>query len=240
MIQAAFDIILQEKVPVFSVGLGNPSKEMVSLCHQQGIKVIAMIATVQDAITVSQNGVDVIVAQGSEAGGHRSPWEKKQSKEYAAIGTLALTSSVVKAVTTSVVAAGGIVNGRGLKAALALGAQGVLMGTRFIATTESIAPESYKQSILEGNSDNTTITDSFTGMYARVLRNKFTDQYHQNNTPVFPPGRQFMATGDIIQAAKEQNRAEYYTLYAGQGVDEIKEMKSAYDIIRDIIKEAKE
>ena len=120
---------------------------------------MAMVSTLEDALSVYKNGVDIIVAQGNEAGGHRSTWEKKKSKEFAAIGTLPLTSSIVKAVSIPVIAAGGIVNGRGLKAALALGAQGVLMGTRFIATKESMAPESYKQKIIEGSSDNTTITE---------------------------------------------------------------------------------
>jgi len=238
LIQSALEIILQEKIPVFSVGLGNPSKEIVAQCHKRGMKVMVMIATVEDAITVSKNGVDIIVAQGSEAGGHRSTWEKKISKEYASIGTLSLTSAVAKAVNVPVVAAGGIVNGKGLKAALSIGAQGVLMGTRFIATTESIAPESYKRKVLEGSSDNTTVTDSFTGMYARVIRNKYTERYHERNTPVFPPGRQFMANGDIIKAAKEQNNPEFYTLYAGQGISEIREMKSAYDVVKEIIAEA--
>lgn len=238
LIQMAFEVVIQEKIPVFSVGLGNPPKDMVSQCHANGIKVMAMVSTLEDALSVYNNGVDIIVAQGSEAGGHRSTWEKKKSKEFAAIGTLPLTSAIVGAVKIPVIAAGGIVNGKGLRAVLALGAQGVLMGTRFIATIESMAPQSYKQKILEGSSDNTTVTDIFTGMYARVLRNKFTEAYNESNTPVLPPGRQYVATVDIIKEAGKQEIPEFYSLYAGQGIDGIKEIVSASEVVSNIVLEA--
>ena len=237
LIQQAYEIIIEEKIPVFSIGLGNPSKEMVEKCHSNGIKVMAMIATLEDALIVYENGVDIIVAQGSEAGGHRSTWEKKSSKEFAAIGTLPLTVAVAQAVNVPVVSAGGIVNGKGLKAALALGAQGVLMGTRFIVTKESMAPESYKMKIISSSSDETTITDVFTGMYARVIRNNFTKQYSETKTPVLPPGRQYAATVDIVKAAGVQENAQLYTLYAGQGIDEINNIKSSAEVIQEIISE---
>ena len=240
LIQLAFEVILQEKIPVFSVGLGNPSKEMVGQCHDKGIKVIAMVSTLEDAMSVYQNGVDVIVAQGSEAGGHRSTWEKKASMEHASIGTLPLTSAIASAVEIPVVAAGGIVNGKGVKAALSLGAQGVLMGTRFIVTKESMAPESYKQKIIDSNSDSTTITDVFTGMYARVIRNRFTEDYRESQIPVLPPGRQYAATVDVVKTAGKQERPELYSLYAGQGIDEISEIKPAMEVVKDIVKEIEE
>lgn len=240
LIQLDFEVIVEENVPVFSVGLGNPSQEMVSICHSRGMKVMAMVCTVEDALTVSENGVDIVVAQGSEAGGHRSTWEKKKSDSYASIGTLPLTAAVVSAVKVPVVAAGGIVNGKGLNAAMALGAQGVLVGTRFIATKESVAPESYKQKIIESSSDNTMVTDVFTGMYARVLRNRFTQTYTESNTPVLPPGMQYAATVDIVMEAGKKGIPEYYSLYAGQGIDGIKEIKPAAGVIEELIKEAME
>ncbi|MEJ2196498.1 MAG: nitronate monooxygenase [Ignavibacteriaceae bacterium] len=237
LIQQAYEIILEEKIPVFSIGLGNPPKEMVEQCHSNGIKIMAMITTLEDALTVNENRVDIIVAQGSEAGGHRSTWEKKKSKEYGAIGTLPLTIAVAQAVKVPVISAGGIVNGKGLKSALAAGAQGVMIGTRFIATKESMAPLSYKKIIIESSSDDTTMTDVFTGMFARVIRNNFTEYYSETNTPVLPPGRQYAATIDIIKAAGLQEKAQLYTLYAGQGIDEIKSIKSSADVIKDIIAE---
>lgn len=238
LIQKAYDIILEEAVPVFSIGLGNPTKEMVAECHKKGIKVMAMVSTVEDAIEVNKSGVNIIVAQGSEAGGHRSTWVKKPSNEYAAIGTLALVTQIVKKVKVPVVAAGGITDGRGMLGAISMGAEGVLVGTRFIATKESIAPNCHKQEILGASSDNTTITDVFTGMYARVIRNAFTEEYTSLRTPVLPPGKQYAATTDIVTAAGKQQNGDYYTLYAGQGIDNIEEILSAEDVIRNMITEA--
>ena len=199
-----------------------------------------MVSTVEDALTVAENGPDVIVAQGSEAGGHRSTWEKKPTKEYAAIGTLPLTAAIVHAVKIPVVAAGGIVNGKGLMAALMLGAQGVLMGTRFLATSESLAPEFHKQKILNTGSDKTTVTDIFTGMYARVIRNKFTRTYTESKVPVLPPGSQYGLTMDIQEASGKQENAELYPLYAGQGIDLIKKIKPAGEVVGEVIAEAKD
>src|SRR5688572_7352596 len=102
----------------------------------------------------------------------------------ATIGILALLPQVVDAVRVPVVAAGGIMGGRQLAAALALGASGVLMGTRFIATRESSAPEFYKKALVDRGSDDTTLTDAFTGLYARVLRTTFTEEYRKSGAPV--------------------------------------------------------
>jgi nitronate monooxygenase len=238
LIQSDFEVIVEETVPVFSVGLGNPSREMIATCHRKGMKVMVMVSTVEDALAVVDNGPDVLVAQGIEAGGHRSTWEKKETSEYAAIGTLPLTAAIVEAVNIPVVAAGGIVNGKGLMAALMLGAQGVLMGTRFVATRESLAPEFYKQKILHTSSDLTTVTDYFTGMFARVIRNEFTRVYAAKNVPVLPPGSQLGLTMDIQEAAGQQENPEFFPLYAGQGIDLIHDLKSAGEVVDDVIAEA--
>ena len=100
-----------------------------------------------------------------------------------------------------------------------------------------MAPESYKMKIISSSSDETTITDVFTGMYARVIRNNFTKQYSETKTPVLPPGRQYAATVDIVKAAGAQENAQLYTLYAGQGIDEINNIKSSAEVIQEIISE---
>jgi nitronate monooxygenase len=141
LIREAFEVILDERVPVWSIGLGNPDPGWVQRCHQRGVKIVAMVATVDDARAVAGSGVDAVIAQGAEAGGHRSTWVKPASREAAQIGALALVPQIVDAVKVPVIAAGGIADGRGLVAALALGAQGVLMGTRFVATREATAAE---------------------------------------------------------------------------------------------------
>jgi nitronate monooxygenase len=238
-LEQSLDVILEENVPVFSVGLGNPSANVVKRCHDKGTKVIAMIATVEDAKTVAASGVDVIVAQGSEAGGHRSTWKKRESKEAAAIGTLALVPQVVAAVQQPVVAAGGITNGRGLAAALALGATGVMIGTRFIATKESAAPAMHKKSLLTTSNDNTTVTDVFSGGYARVIKNQFTSEYEKQQAPIFPIFFQYIATQDIYKAAVQNNDPSFYPLFAGQGIGSFNEMPAADELVAAVVQDAK-
>ncbi|HEX8530325.1 MAG TPA: nitronate monooxygenase [Cytophagales bacterium] len=238
LIEQAFEVILGENVPVLSIGLGNPTRPMVARCHRQGMKVMAMVSTPEDALAVAQSGVDVLIAQGSEAGGHRSTWSKKASAEYASIGLMALLPAMLAQVTLPVLAAGGIVDGKGLYAALSLGAQGAVMGTRFVATEESLAPTFYKQKLLESSSDQTTLTDAFTGMYARVLRNAFTETYRETNTPVLPPGRQYIVTSDIVTAAAQGQHEGYYPLYAGQGVDLIRQILPAAAVVEQLMQEA--
>ncbi|MFN2399481.1 MAG: NAD(P)H-dependent flavin oxidoreductase, partial [Gemmatimonadaceae bacterium] len=161
---AVIEVMLEERVPVFSVGLGNPPKTVVDRFHAQGAKVIAMVSAVDDARTVAESGVDAVIAQGYEAGGHRSTWEKRPTAQHAAIGTLALVPQVAEAIRVPVIAAGGIATGRGVIAALALGAEGVLIGTRFIATHEARVPDFYKEALRTRDSDSTTITDAFSGL----------------------------------------------------------------------------
>lgn len=239
LLNAAFEVILEERVPVWSIGLGNPTPAMVERCRKLSVKVIAMVSTVDDAKAVAASGVDAIVAQGSEAGGHRSTWVKRESRERANIGGMALVPQVVDAVRTPVIAAGGITDGRGVVAALALGASGVLIGTRFIATRESGAPDFYKQALLKADSDATTVTDKFTGMYARVLRNTFTEEYEATGAPPLPPFFQFLAISDIVKATTEKGSGEYYPLYAGQGVGALRDLPRAADVVQSLVRETR-
>lgn len=238
LVNGAFEIILEERAPVWSIGLGNPTPEMVARCRERGIKIIAMVATVDDAKAVAASGVDAVVAQGGEAGGHRSTWVKRESREQANIGGMALIPQIVDAVRTPVIAAGGITDGRGIAAALALGASGSMIGTRFIATRESGAPDFYKQALLKANSDATTVTDKFTGMYARVLRNAFTEEYEASGAPAFPPFFQFLAMGAIVKATTERGSGEYFPMYAGQGVGSLRDLPRAADVVQSLVREA--
>lgn len=240
LIDAAFKVILAERVPVWSIGLGDPGPDMTRECHRHGVKVMAMVATVEDARAVAASGVDVIVAQGAEAGGHRSTFVKRDSPEAACIGTLALVPQVVDAVRVPVVAAGGIADGRGLVAALALGASGVLFGTRFVATRESAAPEFWKKGLLERDADATTVTDAFTGLYARALRNRFADEYAASGAPVLPPLVQRAAANDIYQATLKRDDGEYYPMWSGQSVGLIHDLPGAADVVERVVREARE
>ncbi|HEX6064675.1 MAG TPA: nitronate monooxygenase family protein [Longimicrobiales bacterium] len=232
------EVILEERVPVFSIGLGNPARELVDRCHAQGTKVIAMVATAEDARAVAARGVDVIVAQGSEAGGHRSTWRKSPSAQHAAIGTMSLVPEVVRAVNMPVVAAGGITSGRGVVAALALGAQGAMIGTRFIATPEARARDFYKQALIEGRSDDTVITDAYTGLYARLLRNTYIDSYDASSAPTLPGYLQLNVNNDIIAKALNDEDRNFYPLWAGQGVGMIKDLRPAAEVLHEVVREA--
>lgn len=239
LVDAAFDVILEERVPVFSAAIGNPSREMVGRCHARGVKVVAMVTTVDDARAVAAAGVDAVIAQGGEAGGHRSVGTKPASSEAGNVGTMALIPQVVDAVPIPVVAAGGIADGRGLVAALALGASGVLLGTRFVATRESMAPEFWKKSLLEREADATTVTDAFTGQWARTLRNTFEREYRASGAPVLPSLVQAIAARDIYDAAVARRDREYFPMYAGQSVGLIHNLPGAAEVVEAIVREAR-
>jgi nitronate monooxygenase len=238
VIAEAIEVVLAERVPVWSIGLGNPGSELVARCHERGITVMAMIATVEDARSVADAGVDIVVAQGAEAGGHRSTWRKRPSSSEAAVGTMALVPQVADAVRVPVVAAGGIADGRGVVAALALGASGVMLGTRFVACRESSAPAMYKEALLRAGSSDTAITDAFTGLYARSLRNTFAREYDASGAPVLPSLLQASAADDIYRAATATGNAEYYPLWSGQSVGLVSNIPGAAEIVEAIVQEA--
>jgi nitronate monooxygenase len=240
LIAAAFDVILDERVPVFSIGLGNPGADMVAACHRLDIKVIAMVTTVQDALAVEATGLDAVVAQGAEAGGHRSHFAKPISSDRSDVGTVTLVPEVVDAVRIPVIAAGGLVDGRGLVTALALGASGILMGSRFLVTRESLAPEVHKKEMLERTADTTVVTDAFSGRFARALRNTFTDQYEQSGAPVMPFPAQYLANGDIRQEAATQGQAGYLPLWSGQSTGLIHDLPGAREVVEATIHQARE
>jgi NAD(P)H-dependent flavin oxidoreductase YrpB (nitropropane dioxygenase family) len=138
-----------------------------------------------------------------------------------------------------VVAAGGIADGRGLVAALALGASGILLGTRFVATRESLAPELYKKRVLESESDATTVTDVLSGLWARALANRFTREYTEAGAPVLPPLVQRAAANDVYMAALKRGDAEYYPMMCGQSVGLIRDLPGAGEVVQAIVREAR-
>ncbi|MBM3219247.1 MAG: nitronate monooxygenase [Candidatus Rokubacteria bacterium] len=240
LVDAALEVILEERVPVFSAAIGLPSADMVTRCHARGVKVVAMVATVQDARDAAAAGVDAIVAQGGEAGGHRSIAAKPIHPEVAMVGTMALVPQIVDVVRVPVVAAGGLADGRGLVAALALGAQGVLLGTRFVATRESTASEFYKKSLLERDADATMVTDAFTGQWARALRNTFAVEYRAAGAPTLPSLLQAVAAQDVFAAAAKRQDGEYFPMYAGQAVGLVHNVPGAGEVVEAIVREARE
>jgi nitronate monooxygenase len=239
LIPESFQVILEERVPVFSVGLGNPGAEMVEACHRHGMQVIAMVTSVEDARLVEATGLDAVIAQGAEAGGHRSHFSKPATGESGTVGTMALVPEVVDAVRIPVIAAGGIADGRGLVGALALGASGILMGTRFVATRESMAPEAHKKAVLERSANATTLTDVLSGRFARALRNAFTDVYAGTGASVLPFPWHYLNASDIYREAAAQGNADYLPLWGGQSIGIIHDLPGAAEVIESTIREAR-
>ena len=232
LVAANFEVILEERVAVWSIGLGNPEPGMVARCHESGVKVMAMVTNVDDARAVAASAVDIVVAQGTEAGGHRSNWRQSTGEA----GTMVIVPRIVDAIEKPVLAAGGIVDGRGLVAALALGASGVMLGTRFIATQESIAPSFFKEAVIDAGPGDTVVSSAFTGLPMRTLRNRFSSEY--GDAPVLPPMLQSSAAEPIFRRAAERGDAAYYPMPAGESAGRVTDVPSAGTVVTSMMEEA--
>jgi nitronate monooxygenase len=240
LMAASVEVLLDERVPVFSAGLGDPGPELNQRFHDVGAQVMVMVTNSADARLVEASGADVVVAQGLEAGGHRSHFVKPSRPLDNDLGTMALLPEVVDAVRVPVVAAGGITDGRGLAAALALGGSGVLMGSRFLVTRESTAPEAHKKRILEERGQSTVVTDSFTGRYARVLRNRYTEAFAAGDAPpALPFPSQYLVNADVRAAAERGDDAEFLPLWCGQAAGQLNDLPWASAVITDTIAQAR-
>jgi len=228
-------VILDERVPVFSFTFGIPSSDVLKQLKHQGTIVIGKATTVNEAIQLEAAGVDAIVVQGSESGGHRGTFLTDASD--ALIGTMALVPQVVDHVSVPVIASGGIMDGRGLIASLALGASAVQMGTAFVTCAESGAHKLYKESVLGNQEDATEITFAYSGKAARGIRTKFTQAMKDYHGDVPPYPVQNALTRDIRQAAAKQNNPEYMSLWAGQGL-RLATNRTANTIIHECVQQA--
>ena len=238
VVGGVFEVIVEERVAVFSVALGEPTPEMVRRCRERGIKIMTMVPSVEAARTAERVGADVIVAQGSEAGGHRSIGDKPATPPLG-VGTLALVPQVVDAVRVPVVACGGLADGRGLVAALALGAQGVQLGTRFVATRESPVAEFRKKAILEAESHETALSDVVSGLWARYVRNRYIAAYEAAGAPVLPALVQTRAAQDIFDEANRRQDAAWLPLATGQSAGLVRDLPGAGEVIETIVREAR-
>ena len=239
LVDEAIDVMIDERIPVFCAAIGVPERDLVKRFHDVGTLVVSMVATTGDAIEAVANGVDVLVAQGSESGGHRSYGTKRPRVDALGTSTLTLVPEVIGAVegAVPVVGAGGIVDGRGLAAMLALGADGVLLGTRFVATAESMAAPIYKERITTGDR-STTLTDGFTGQWARVLESDFTGRWEESGADALPGLSQAAAGSDLFGAAKAAGDDQLQPLYAGAGVGRLDDLPGAGEVVDRMVAEA--
>lgn len=240
LVNAALQVMIEEQIPVFSAAIGVPEAALIDRFHGAGTKVVAMVATVDDAVLAAQNGADVVVAQGTESGGHRSYGQKKTAEAAIGESTLTLVPRVLDAIGDSVpvVAAGGIVDGRGVASMLAAGADGVLLGTRFVATRESLASPVWKKRLTEGDR-STTLTDGFTGQWARVLESEFTERWQESGVEP-PPGLLQASLGkDVFGAAKQVDDDQLRPLYAGAAVSLLDDVPGAGEVVHRLDAEAR-
>jgi nitronate monooxygenase len=233
------DLVCELRVPVVSFAMGHPGK-LVDRLHAAGIFVVATATTVAEALALDAAGVDAIVAQGAEAGGHRSTFDLPRTADAPLVGTLALVPQVVDAVRVPVIAAGGVMDGRGLVAALALGAKAAQMGTRFLLARESGAFPEARQRLLAAVETDTVLTRQFTGRPARGLRNAFVDAMAADGTEPLPWPYQAVAAQDIYRAAAQRNLADWYPLLAGQGLRLARAEAPAAEIVSSVAAEARE
>ncbi len=225
---AQMEVIVEERVPVYAAGLGNPGPWMDQL-KANGTKVICVVGAVRHALQVASVGIDIVVAQGHDAGGHNSP-----------VGTMALIPQVVDAMgDLPVLAAGGIADGRGVAAALMLGAKGVWVGSAFLASTEAGIHNFQKQALVDASEESTVISKSITGKPCRVLRSSWTMAWEKDELKPLPMPYQSMISDPVMAAAVKGQRADIYPGIAGQGIGMIKAVRPAADILADYVRGAR-
>lgn len=227
-VEEVMQVILEERVPVITTGAGNPGK-YVPMLKEVGTKVIPVVASVALAKRLEKAGVDALIAEGMESGGH-----------IGEIGTLPLVPQVVDAVNIPVIAAGGIADGRGLVAALALGAEGVQMGTRFMCAEECTIAQAVKDKILKAKDRSTVVTGRSTGHPVRCLENPFTremDQYERDGRPAAELEK--LGVGKLRLAMVEGD-VENGSIMAGQVAGAVKRLEPAARIIQDIMQSAEQ
>jgi NAD(P)H-dependent flavin oxidoreductase YrpB (nitropropane dioxygenase family) len=227
LVMKQFEVLLEERVPLFVSGLGNPAP-VIDRAHQQGMKVMACVGNVKTAKRVAASGVDAIAATGWEAGGHGGR-----------IGIFTLVPQVVDAVhPIPVVAAGGIADGRQVAAALMLGAQGVWVGSLFLATEEAPIPQWYKALILMADDEGTAKSASWTGKLMRHFHTPITDAWAQSGLKPLAMPLQGMLMWDIVAGAIEAGKYEHAAQLIGQGIAMTKEIKPARCVVEDLVQGA--
>jgi NAD(P)H-dependent flavin oxidoreductase YrpB (nitropropane dioxygenase family) len=232
--RAHVDVALKHPIKLIANALGSPPKDVIDLAHGHGVPVAALAGKAKHARAHVDNGVDIVVAQGTEAGGHTGT-----------VATMPLVPQIVDAVgeRVPVVAAGGIFDGRGLAAAIALGADGVWLGTRFIATPEARTVTGYKDALLRAHEDDTVISRGFTGKTLRALRNEWTQhiEQHPEELSKFPEQMGKAVAANALHLGGDENTAvdpdkECYP--SGQGVGAIEALVPAGDLVRQIVDQA--
>ncbi|PSL50362.1 nitronate monooxygenase [Chitinophaga niastensis] len=228
------DVILHQRPPVFSFMFGIPADDILEQCRRLGIVTIGAATTLDEAIALESAGVDLIIASGFEAGGHRPSF--LASAESSTTGTFVLLQLIKEKVKRPVIAAGGIANGKGVAAALALGADAAQIGTAFLATDESNATVTHRQMLFSNAAKYTTLSRAFTGRLGRGITNRIAqDLIHKEKDFLpFPLQTQFMS--HLRKEATEQEKWDIIQFWGGQIAPVLKHKKAA-DLMKFILEE---
>ena len=235
--QEQIETLLELRPPVFSFVFGVPGADVLDRCRSAGIATLGAATTPAEAKALEDAGVDMIVASGFEAGGHRISFLREP--EACLTGTMALIPQVVDTVRVPVIGAGGIADGRGVAAALKLGAAAAQIGTAFLACEESNASPLHRGKLFSVDARRTSLTRAFTGRLARSIHNDFIDALSGKDQILAPYPVQGWLTAQIRAAALAANRADVVSLWAGQGAPLIKHRRAA-ELLRSLVAETGE
>ena len=227
--EAQIQVCLDEKVPVFAAGLGDPAR-IVPRARAQGMTVMGLVGSTRNALRQVASGVDIVIAQGTEGGGHTG-----RTANYAL-----LPQTVDAVAPVPVVAAGGITDGRGVAASLMFGAVGAWIGTAFLVAEECDYPDALKQLLIKGETYQFDTSKYWTGKPVRTQRNPISDAWEQSGLPALPTPHQRVLAEDLLASARQTGRWDMFFNPGGQGVSAITEIRPAAEIMESLVKGAVE
>jgi nitronate monooxygenase len=229
------DILINEKIPLVSFTFGIPDDESIKKLKANGIILVGTATCLKEAMMLDEKGIDIICAQGIEAGGHRGTF--LENDPLPLIGTMSLVTQVVNHVNKPVIAAGGITDGKTISAAFALGAEAVQIGTAFIASDESLAVPSYKAALQNASDTDTVLTRAFSGRWARGISNKMMAALDNSGILIPPYPVQNSITTTFRAVAQKQDNNQLINMWAGQSAFKAK-AKPCTEIFSDLINQA--
>lgn len=232
--QQQIPILIDEQIPIVSFTFGILDDNSIRKLKEHHIILIGTATCLEEALLLNNKDIDMIVAQGIEAGGHRGSF--LEHKPLPQIGLTALLSEITHHIAKPVLASGAINNGKTIKAAFAMGASGVQIGTAFIATDESIAIPAYKEAVLAAQDTDSELTQTFSGRWARGLKNRFMDALDKTGINIPPYPVQNSLTTAFRQIAQQQNNKDFTNLWSGQSAPKIHLTKSAA-VFRELIRQ---
>ena len=232
-----FEAVLEARPAVLSFTFGFPNGDAMARLSARGIASLGTATTIHEGRMLAATGVDAIVAQGAEAGAHRGTFAGPF--EAAMVPTLELVRGILGAVSVPVIVSGGIMDGRGIAAAMACGASGAQLGTAFLTCPESGATEAHKQAIVAAREDTTVITRAFSGRPARALANAFIGRVEGKENTILPFPLQNALTRAMRMAAAKRGDREFLSLWAGRGVAQARVMPAG-ELVRRLVEEMSE